>query len=109
MSPSTQTIVIRIGRALVWIVYAWVAITIVLLFLGFLLQLFGADPSAGFVEFVYRSTPASKYATFFYAQFDQQRRELRYVNAGHNAPYLLRAGRGSTGDAVPPEIEQLSV
>jgi sigma-B regulation protein RsbU (phosphoserine phosphatase) len=60
-------------------------------------------------EFVYRSTPASKYATFFYAQFDQQRRELRYVNAGHNAPYLLRAGRGSTGDSVPPEIEQLSV
>ena len=56
MSASAQTIVIRIGRALVWIVYAWVGITIVLLFLGFLLQLFGADPSAGFVEFVYRST-----------------------------------------------------
>jgi uncharacterized protein YggT (Ycf19 family) len=56
MSPSTRTIVIKICRALVWIVYAWVAITIVLLFLGFLLQLFGADPSAGFVEFVYRST-----------------------------------------------------
>ena len=60
-------------------------------------------------EFVYRSTPASKYATFFYAQFDQQRRELRYVNAGHNAPYLLRAGRTSTAQAASPEIEQLSV
>jgi uncharacterized protein YggT (Ycf19 family) len=56
MSPSTKTIVIKICRALVWIIYAWVVITIVLLFLGFLLQLFGADPSAGFVEFVYRST-----------------------------------------------------
>ncbi|HZB40689.1 MAG TPA: YggT family protein [Ilumatobacter sp.] len=56
MSPSTKTVVIKICRALVWIVYAWVAITIVLLFLAFLLQLFGADPSAGFVEFVYRST-----------------------------------------------------
>ena len=44
-------------------------------------------------EFVYRSTPASKYATFFYAQLDEQGRRLRYVNAGHNAPYLLRAGR----------------
>jgi serine phosphatase RsbU (regulator of sigma subunit) len=60
-------------------------------------------------EFVYRSTPASKYATFFYAQLDEQRRQLRYVNAGHNAPYLLRAGRRSTGDSASPEIEQLSV
>ncbi|MEO8256503.1 MAG: SpoIIE family protein phosphatase [Acidobacteriota bacterium] len=60
-------------------------------------------------EFVYRSTPASKYATFFYAQLNQQRRQLRYVNAGHNAPYLLRAPGRSTTGAAPPEIEQLSV
>ena len=60
-------------------------------------------------EFVYRSTPASKYATFFYAQLNEQGRQLRYVNAGHNAPYLFRAGRGSTADAASPEIEQLSV
>jgi sigma-B regulation protein RsbU (phosphoserine phosphatase) len=58
-------------------------------------------------EFIYRSTPASKYATFFYAQLDEQRR-LRYVNAGHNAPYLLRAGRRSTAGSTPPEIEELS-
>jgi phosphoserine phosphatase RsbU/P len=60
-------------------------------------------------EFVYRSTPGNKYATFFYAQLDAQRRQLRYVNAGHNAPYLLRAGRRSTAGSAPPEIEQLSV
>jgi serine phosphatase RsbU (regulator of sigma subunit) len=60
-------------------------------------------------EFVYRSTPGNKYATFFYAQLDVQRRQLRYVNAGHNAPYLLRAGRRSTADSGSPEIEQLSV
>jgi serine phosphatase RsbU (regulator of sigma subunit) len=59
-------------------------------------------------EFVYRSTPASKYATFFYAQLDEQRRQLRYVNAGHNAPYLLRAGQPSA-NAASREIEQLSV
>jgi putative ABC transport system permease protein len=59
-------------------------------------------------QFVYQSTPASKYATFFYAQLDQQRRQLRYVNAGHNAPYLLRAGWPSTADSAPPEIEELS-
>ena len=60
-------------------------------------------------EFVYRSTPGSKYATFFYAQFNEQRRELRYVNAGHNAPYLLRAGRVSGADPASLEVEQLSV
>ena len=60
-------------------------------------------------EFIYRSTPASKYATFFYAQLDERRRQLRYVNAGHNAPYLLRAGRRSTAGSAPPEIEELSV
>jgi putative ABC transport system permease protein len=60
-------------------------------------------------QFVYRSTPASKYATFFYAQLDEQHRQLRYVNAGHNAPYLLRAGRQSTADSASLEIEQLSV
>jgi predicted permease len=60
-------------------------------------------------QFVHRSTPGSKYATFFYAQLDQQGRQLRYVNAGHNAPYLLRAGRLSTVASGPPELEQLSV
>jgi sigma-B regulation protein RsbU (phosphoserine phosphatase) len=54
-------------------------------------------------QFVYRSTPASKYATFFYAQFDEHRRQLRYVNAGHNPPYLLRAG------SAPCQIEELTV
>jgi sigma-B regulation protein RsbU (phosphoserine phosphatase) len=59
-------------------------------------------------QFVYQSTPPSKYATFFYAQLDDRRRELRYVNAGHNAPYLLRAGGRSDGSAVVPEIEELT-
>jgi serine phosphatase RsbU (regulator of sigma subunit) len=60
-------------------------------------------------EFVHRSTPGSKYATFFYAQLDPKGRQLRYVNAGHNAPYLLRAGKPSTAGSASPEIEQLSV
>jgi sigma-B regulation protein RsbU (phosphoserine phosphatase) len=34
---------------------------------------------------------------------------LRYVNAGHNPPYLLRAGHQSTDDSASPAIEQLSV
>src|SRR4029079_39374 len=60
-------------------------------------------------QFVYRSTPASKYATFFYAQLDERRRQLRYVNAGHNPPYLVRAGSGSTAASAPPQIEELTV
>jgi serine phosphatase RsbU (regulator of sigma subunit) len=60
-------------------------------------------------EFVHRSTPGNKYATFFYAQLDARRRQMRYVNAGHNAPYLFRAGRRSTAGSASPEIEELSV
>jgi len=41
-------------------------------------------------RFLYRSTGSSKYATFFYAQLEERGRRLRYVNAGHNAPYLVR-------------------
>jgi sigma-B regulation protein RsbU (phosphoserine phosphatase) len=43
-------------------------------------------------HFLYRSTGSNSYATFFYAQLDEGKRELRYVNAGHNPPFLLRAG-----------------
>ncbi len=39
---------------------------------------------------LHRSTGVNSYATFFYAQFDEDRRQLRYVNAGHNPPFLLR-------------------
>src|SRR4029079_15342982 len=73
----------------------------------------GARPPTRLVgvinQFVYRSTPESKYATFFYAQLDEGRRQLRYVNAGHNAPYLLRARRRPAAGSASPEIEELSV
>jgi predicted permease len=42
-------------------------------------------------RFLHRSTGFNSYATFFYAQVDEQSGQLRYVNAGHNPPYLLRA------------------
>jgi hypothetical protein len=45
----------RISRVLLWLVYAWVLINLVLLFLAFVLRLFGANPEAGFTEWVYRS------------------------------------------------------
>lgn len=50
-------------------------------------------------RFLYQSTGANKYATFFYAQVDGRR--LRYVNAGHNPPYLVR---GTGAQAVIREL-----
>jgi sigma-B regulation protein RsbU (phosphoserine phosphatase) len=52
-----------------------------------------ADLTAKMNRLLYRSTGTNSYATFFYAQFDEEKRQLRYVNAGHNPPYLLRGGR----------------
>jgi sigma-B regulation protein RsbU (phosphoserine phosphatase) len=52
---------------------------------------------------LYRSTPSNKYATFFYGQVDGTSHTLRYVNAGHNPPYLVRSADG------PPQIQQLPV
>ncbi|HZP04199.1 MAG TPA: PP2C family protein-serine/threonine phosphatase [Terracidiphilus sp.] len=39
----------------------------------------------------YASSLAERYATVFYGVFDKPTRVLRYVNAGHNAPIVLRS------------------
>lgn len=41
---------------------------------------------------VYEASTVNRYATFFFATYDPASLELRYVNAGHNPPMLLRAG-----------------
>jgi len=41
-------------------------------------------------KLLYDSSASSRYATLFYAQMDLKTRRLDYVNAGHNAPMLLR-------------------
>jgi serine phosphatase RsbU (regulator of sigma subunit) len=40
---------------------------------------------------LHRSTATSRYATFFYAQLDLRHRRIRYVNAGHHPPCLVRS------------------
>ncbi|MGH9935218.1 MAG: PP2C family protein-serine/threonine phosphatase [Blastocatellia bacterium] len=35
----------------------------------------------------------ASFITFFYAEFDERRSTLRYTNAGHNPPLLIRGGR----------------
>jgi len=41
---------------------------------------------------VYEASANNRYATFFFATYDPATRELRYVNAGHNPPLLIRRG-----------------
>jgi phosphoserine phosphatase RsbU/P len=38
----------------------------------------------------YDSSTSNRFATFFFAEYDRATRQLDYVNAGHNAPALLR-------------------
>lgn len=46
---------LKVGRFLVWALYAIVSVIAILLTLAFFLRLAGANPDAGFVEWVYRS------------------------------------------------------
>jgi sigma-B regulation protein RsbU (phosphoserine phosphatase) len=40
---------------------------------------------------VYRNTDSDRFITFFYALLDGPTRRLAYVNAGHNAPFVVRS------------------
>ncbi len=59
-------------------------------------------------RFLHRSTGFNSYATFFYARLDEDKRQLRYVNAGHNPPYLVRAVRSKADAAADAPIEELA-
>ena len=41
---------------------------------------------------IYQNTPADKFITFFWGKYFHETRVLKYVNAGHNPPLLLRSG-----------------
>jgi len=41
---------------------------------------------------VFESSAQNRYATFFFGTYDPVSRVLRYVNAGHNAPMVIRSG-----------------
>lgn len=44
------------------------------------------------------SADATSYASLFYAEVDEETRTLTFVNAGHNPPLLLHAGRSGGRD-----------
>jgi serine phosphatase RsbU (regulator of sigma subunit) len=53
-----------------------------------------SDLIADVDRLVLASSPKHLYASLFYAEYDASKRLLHYVNAGHNAPMVLR-GKGS--------------
>ncbi len=42
---------------------------------------------------VFQITQGDRFITFFIAEFDKKTRELRYINSGHNPPYLVMNGQ----------------
>jgi sigma-B regulation protein RsbU (phosphoserine phosphatase) len=60
--------------------------------------------TASINEQLCRSTESNRFATLFLALYDDRTRLLRYTNAGHNSPLLVRAGgeveRLSTGGTM---------
>ncbi|HEU4595921.1 MAG TPA: SpoIIE family protein phosphatase [Pyrinomonadaceae bacterium] len=51
-----------------------------------------AHMTASINEQLCRSTESNRFATLFLALYDDRTRLLRYTNAGHNSPLLVRAG-----------------
>ncbi|HEV8417039.1 MAG TPA: SpoIIE family protein phosphatase [Bryobacteraceae bacterium] len=51
---------------------------------------------------LYESTPAEKYATFFCSVYNDDTRVLRYTNAGHLKPIMIRDGKANVleGDGL---------
>lgn len=41
-------------------------------------------------QYIYDNTPSNRYVTLFYSELDARTSELTYINAGHNAPILVR-------------------
>jgi hypothetical protein len=55
MNSEAGLTIVRGARVLTYLVYAFVLFALVMLVLGFFLLLFGANPDAGFAQWVYRS------------------------------------------------------
>jgi sigma-B regulation protein RsbU (phosphoserine phosphatase) len=98
----------RIGIALADVAGKGVPAALIMSVVQATLRVISSEPDVSLPQlaarmnhFLYRSTGSSSYATFFYAEFDARTRELRYVNAGHNPPYLLRVGIDA------PTVEEL--
>jgi phosphoserine phosphatase RsbU/P len=106
----------RIGIALADVAGKGIAAALIMAVVQASLRIIAAESNVSLPElaakmnsFLHRSTGFSSYATFFYAQLDEDKRQLRYVNAGHNPPYLVRALRPELDkNGVGGVIEELA-
>jgi sigma-B regulation protein RsbU (phosphoserine phosphatase) len=55
-------------------------------------------------KLVYEASTSSRYATFFYGEYDPISRRFSYVNAGHNPPLLLRGQEVLRLEACGPVV-----
>ncbi|HZS07276.1 MAG TPA: SpoIIE family protein phosphatase [Blastocatellia bacterium] len=53
-------------------------------------RLSGCEVVSEINQYIYDNTPANRYVTFFYSELDPRTNQLTYINAGHNAPLLVR-------------------
>ena len=53
---------------------------------------------------IHEASTANRYATLFFAIYDPATRELRYVNAGHNPPLVLRRAESISLEACGPVV-----
>ncbi|MGA8027555.1 MAG: PP2C family protein-serine/threonine phosphatase, partial [Bryobacteraceae bacterium] len=97
----------RIGIALADVAGKGVAAALIMAVVHSSLRIIAAEDNISLPElaakmnsFLHRSTGVNSYATFFYAQIDEENRRLQYVNAGHNPPFLIRAAEGSANGAI---------
>ena len=60
-------------------------------------------------KLIYDASQSNRYATFFYGEFDLATKQLAYVNAGHNAPVIMRGGEVLRLDACGPVVGLLPV
>lgn len=56
---------------------------------------------------VHDSSTPSRYATFFFGEYDPHTQLLRYVNAGHNPPVVVRPKPSATDARRPEDCEIL--
>jgi sigma-B regulation protein RsbU (phosphoserine phosphatase) len=54
----------------------------------------GSELVAKLNDHLCANIPSNRLVTLFYSEFDARTGELLWVNAGHNAPFLIRAGGG---------------
>ncbi|MGH9623717.1 MAG: SpoIIE family protein phosphatase, partial [Bryobacteraceae bacterium] len=105
----------RLGIALADIAGKGIAAALIMAVVQASLRILSAEDNISLPElaakmnrFLHRSTGAASYATFFYAQIDEDKRQLRYVNAGHNPPYLIRRLKNADGSNGSSSIEELT-